>query len=115
MNILMESDLIYFHEKLNYFRWYNDSVSSSALKKNLWLIEGAKILSTSNAYKLKIDFNNYIVLIRYWNKKIMKIKRGNLKIFIIFYFHLCILIIKNLLYNYVNLFLNNRTKYSCFH
>jgi glycosyltransferase involved in cell wall biosynthesis len=72
INILMESDLIYLNEKLNYFRWYHESVSSSAVKKNLWLIEGARILSSSNAYKLKIKFNNYKDLIIYWNKKIIK-------------------------------------------
>lgn len=76
VNILTESNVAFSSRKLNYFRWYHDSVSSQAKKQGLWLREGLFILNKSNAYLGSFSLGSIRILYRFWKNKI---KRADLK------------------------------------
>lgn len=70
VNILTESNVAFSSRKLNYFRWYHDSVSSQAKKQGLWLREGLFILNKSNAYLGSFSLGSIRILYRFWKNKI---------------------------------------------
>ncbi|NJL77189.1 MAG: hypothetical protein HC892_21415 [Saprospiraceae bacterium] len=42
--ILLEGELIFSDEPLNYFRWYHQNTSNAALKQGTWTTEGISVL-----------------------------------------------------------------------
>ena len=67
--VLQQGNLAYTDAKLNYFRWYHHSVSSTA-KDRLWTTEGIDILRNINYSRVPFSAKEFLLMIKMWLKKI---------------------------------------------
>lgn len=89
LDVLYESNLIFIGSKLNNFRWYHDSVSSSANSQGLWINEGLRIVAFSKAASLRYQQGELSVLLNYWLAKANQFEsfqKLNLQLKTFFYF-----------------------------
>jgi glycosyltransferase involved in cell wall biosynthesis len=71
--VLQFANLAYTDRKLNYFRWYHQSVSSLA-KEKLWTTEGIDVLRNINYNRVSFTSKEFFGVLKMWLKKIRVLK-----------------------------------------
>ena len=78
--VLTNSDLLFDHSRLNYFRWYHTNTSNLTNQQGLWTIEGSKVLWLA-LKSVNFDKSEKNKILNHWLTKILLLQNSNLKYF----------------------------------
>lgn len=64
--MLCNSNIVFTPEKLNYFRWYHNNVSNTAMEDGTWITEGIDVLRNVDHNKVEFSYAEYFKAIKWW-------------------------------------------------